>query len=113
MCRRVCAKLCHLYIISCIFAEKLRTIKMADECVESLVPFQPLDAVIGHQGGICPRMEKEQVEGAGNLPDCPVCGKPMQRKKAGKSSDVEPYLGKPVFEFECKQCAHIEGHHKV
>jgi hypothetical protein len=42
-------------------------------------------------------MEKQDLETL----RCPVCGRAMREKMAAKQSDVGPYLGKPVLEFEC------------
>jgi hypothetical protein len=42
---------------------------------------------------------------------CPICGKPMQEKKATKQSEKEPALQPTLVEFECVPCGHVEGHH--
>jgi hypothetical protein len=44
---------------------------------------------------------------------CPVCGRAMREKMAAKQSDVGRHLGKPVLEFECTQCGHVEGRHEL
>jgi hypothetical protein len=42
-------------------------------------------------------------------PGCPKCGKPMEPKIPVKQALIEPNLGEPLREFECKECGHVEG----
>jgi RNase P subunit RPR2 len=42
---------------------------------------------------------------------CPKCGKPMEPKLPAKQTFVEPNLGEPLVEFDCKECGHVEGRH--